>query len=245
MGHAASHDPLTGLANRRLLVRELDRRLQAGDADACTAVVFVDLDRFKLVNDTYGHTAGDALLVRVAVELTAAAGPLDLVARHGGDEFVVLATVRNDAEAAALAQRIQAATCRTMHIADHELAVSVSQGVVVTRSGTDDSGDDVLMAVDAAMHEAKDLGRGRFAIYTDDLRSRTKVRARLYRELQRALDRQEFELHFQPIVVPDVGGMHAVEALVRWNHPERGRWPRRSSSTWPSPPASSSRSAPG
>ena len=221
LDHAATHDPLTGLANRRLLVRELDRRLAAADGRAI-AVLFIDVDRFKLVNDTYGHTAGDALLARVAAELSGAVRDEDLVARLGGDEFVVLAGVHSEAEAAALAQRIQAATCRLVTLDDHEFAMSTSQGVVVSAAGSLDTADDILMAVDAAMHAAKDGGRGRFAVYGDELRGRAKSRASLYRELTTALERGEFELHYQPIVVPDVGGMQAVEALVRWHHPERG-----------------------
>jgi len=222
LGHAALHDPLTGLANRRLLVQDLDRRLRASGPDLAVAVLFLDVDRFKMVNDSCGLTTGDALLVRIAAELSAAVRPNDLVARHGGDEFVVLADVRGPAEASALADRVQAATCRTVVVEEHELSTSASLGLVVSDASSPATADDILTAVDAAMHEAKRRGRGRIEVYSDELRDRARARARLYRGLVAAVEQEEFRLHYQPIVVPQFGGVHIVEALLRWQHPELG-----------------------
>ncbi len=221
LDHAAGHDPLTGLINRRLLVQELDRRLRSLRPGRAVAVFFLGLDRFKLINDTLGHTAGDGVLVRIAAELTAAVQPDDLVSRHGGDEFVVVADVRDD-EVTATADRLQDAVRHRIQLGNDVVDVAASVGLVVSRPGAGDSADDLLQAVDDAMHEAKERGRGRVELYTDDLRSRSRSRAQLYRELTVAVEQDQFVLHFQPIVAPDVGGIHAVEALVRWQHPERG-----------------------
>jgi diguanylate cyclase (GGDEF)-like protein len=219
---AAMQDALTGLPNRRQLFGDLRRRLEERGPDQLVAVLFLDLDRFKLVNDTYGHSTGDALLVRAAAELTSAVRAGDLVVRHAGDEFVVVATVASEHEARALADRLQGALCQTVHIDDHELSLSASQGLVVSRPGAHDSAEVILAAADAAMHEAKERGRGRVEVYSDELKSRALARVQLQRELQAALELDEFELYYQPIVEARTGAVHAVEALVRWNHPQQG-----------------------
>jgi diguanylate cyclase (GGDEF)-like protein len=221
-GHAALHDPLTGLANRRQLMQELDRRRRRSRPDVAVAVLFLDVDRFKLVNDSCGHTVGDALLVQVAADLGAVVREGDLVARHGGDEFVVLADVSGPAEAALLADRVQAATSRTVLLEDHQLDVSTSLGLVVSRASSPETADDILAAVDAAVHRAKERGRGRVEVYSEELHERARSRGRLYRELVAAVEREEFRLHYQPIVLPRAGGLQGVEALLRWQHPQRG-----------------------
>lgn len=219
---AAMHDPLTGLPNRRHLFGDLRRRLEERGPDQLVAVLFLDLDRFKLVNDTYGHSTGDALLVRAAVELTASVRAGDLVVRHAGDEFVVVATVATPAEARALADRVQEALCQNVDIDRHELSMSASQGLVVSHPGSQDSAEVILAAADAAMHQAKEHGRGRVEVFSEELKARALARVQLQRELRTALERDEFELYYQPIVEAGSGAVHAVEALVRWNHPQAG-----------------------
>jgi EAL domain-containing protein (putative c-di-GMP-specific phosphodiesterase class I) len=122
----------------------------------------------------------------------------------------------------ALADRLQAATCQRLRIGDNDIDVSASVGLVVAHPGGQDDAEELLQAVDEAMHTAKAHGRGRVELYTDDLKDRAQARAQLYRELQAALQADEFVLHFQPIVAPDAGGIHAIEALIRWQHPTRG-----------------------
>jgi diguanylate cyclase (GGDEF)-like protein len=220
--HAALHDPLTGLANRRRLLQDLDRRRRGSRARKAVAVILIDVDRFRLVNSTHGHTTGDALLVRVGAVISAAVREGDLVARHGGDEFVVLADVAGADEGTALADQIQAATCRTVHVDGHDVDLQASVGVVVSQTSSPESADDILAAVDTAMHAAKQRGHGRVEVYSEELQVRARRRGTLYRELVCAVEQEEFRLHYQPIVAPRLGGVPVVEALLRWEHPERG-----------------------
>lgn len=222
LAHQAIHDPLTGLPNRLLFVDRLRRALAAGDGHGHTAVLFLDLDHFKVVNDSLGHSAGDRLLVTIADRLRAAVRPDDVVARFGGDEFVVLCQRVPDARAAAeVADRIAAAVARPVTLTEGEVYVTVSVGIAL--SGADlDTPDTMLQHADAAMYSAKDRGRARVEMYESGSRDRAVRYLRTGNELHRALERGELRVFFQPITSLETGRIAGFEALVRWQHPERG-----------------------
>jgi diguanylate cyclase (GGDEF)-like protein len=210
--HEATHDPLTGLANRALFRCRLDRALETGPA----TVLLADLDEFKTVNDSLGHDAGDGLLVAFAQLLRAAAGPGAEVARLAGDEFAVLLT--GDATGEEMAGRIAAATA--VPISDQRLLVKFSAGLATAPPGTPASA--VLRQADAALYAAKERGRGNWLRYAGGMERPASAHARLGGDLRRALDEGEFRIVYQPIVSLDDGGIVGVEALVRWEHPDRG-----------------------
>jgi diguanylate cyclase (GGDEF)-like protein/PAS domain S-box-containing protein len=223
LAHEATHDPLTGLPNRALLMDRIDMALgRARRSGTSTALIFCDLDHFKLVNDSLGHTRGDELLIAVADRLLEAIRPGDTVARFGGDEFVVLAEELDDAEAAeAIAERLRRAVGRPLTIAQSELFVSVSVGIaVVDRDGADPEA--LIRDADAAMYRAKATGRGRQVVFDQGLRAEAVERLDTETALRRALDRRELRIHYQPI--RDLADQRIVgyEALLRWEHPERG-----------------------
>ena len=212
--HLAGHDGLTGLANRSRLVQELSHRLAVGDQRASTLVAFIDLDRFKPVNDLYGHDAGDELLVMVAERLCNAVRREDLVARFGGDEFVVLADIDGHAGPRALAERLHAALAPNFELSIGTVQIAASVGVVGCDPGADV--DTVLAEADAAMYAEKH-NRGSTG------HDRTVVaRRELAERLSTALDGGEFVVHYQPIVNLATGVWVGLEALARWEHPERG-----------------------
>jgi diguanylate cyclase (GGDEF)-like protein/PAS domain S-box-containing protein len=224
----ALHDALTGLANRALLVDRLQHALdRAQRSGAVVALLFCDLDRFKRVNDTFGHAVGDVVLREVAARLRAVVRPADTVARLGGDEFVVCCEdVGASAEAVVLAERILAALGAPYAVDGQELSLSASVGIAIAGRGTDGP-DDVLRSADAAMYTAKGNGRGRYEVFDDDIRVRLRRRLDTEREVRRALAGAELRLHFQPIFrIPETLAaartLAGVEALVRWQHPERG-----------------------
>ena len=223
LAHEATHDPLTGLPNRSLLMDRLDMALgRARRSATSTALIFCDLDDFKLVNDSLGHTRGDELLVAIAGRLSEATRPGDTVARFGGDEFVVLAEEIEGADAAeAIAQRLRRAVARPLQIAQSELFVSVSVGIAVAdRNGAD--AEALISDADAAMYRAKATGRGRQVVFDQGLRAEAVERLDTETALQRALDRRELRIHYQPIVELGHGRTVGYEALLRWEHPERG-----------------------
>ena len=223
LAHEATHDPLTGLPNRSLLMDRLDMAFgRARRSGTSTALIFCDLDDFKLVNDSLGHTRGDEMLVAIAGRLSEAIRPGDTVARFGGDEFVVLAEEIEGADAAgAIAGRLRRAVARPLQIAQSELFVSVSVGIaVVDRDGADPEA--LISDADAAMYRAKATGRGHQVVFDQGLRAEAVERLDTETALQRALDRRELRIHYQPIV--DLADRRVVgyEALLRWEHPERG-----------------------
>lgn len=218
----ASHDALTGLPNRALLTDRLRRLLlMKSRTGAEVALLLMDLDRFKDVNETLGHDCGDALLVKVGDRLGSALREVDTVARLGGDEFaIVLPGVSGIEAALAVADRVQAALSESFEIEGLDLDIEASIGVVV--SGRD--GEDVLTLfrhADVAMYSAKKRGRT-VAIYDPKTDANSPVRLTLLRELRRALDSDDLQLHYQPKISLDTREVVGVEALVRWNHPDRG-----------------------
>jgi diguanylate cyclase (GGDEF)-like protein/PAS domain S-box-containing protein len=218
--HQATHDGLTGLPNRRVLLDALDE-LVGREPPARFAVLELDVDRFKLVNDSLGHPAGDALLVAFAARLRGAVREGDLLARLGGDEFVVLAhriTGRDDA--ALVATRLQHALSEPITVQGQELRPSVSIGIALPTAGT--AATELLSRADTAMYLAKERGRDRCEFYDDELRERVAHRLDTESALRRALSRDELKVHYQPEVDLRSGEIIGVEALVRWDRPGHG-----------------------
>jgi len=218
----ALHDPLTGLPNRTLLADRLDQALaREGRGRGHVAVAFMDLDRFKLINDSKGHPAGDAVLVALARRLERAVRSDDTIARFGGDEFVVVAEGnRSDGDVAAVAERLAAVLREPFFLGDEPIHVSGSIGLAVRRDG--ESADELIRNADAAMYEAKERERGSWALYREPLHAGAVSRMEMERDLRRALAEHEFLLHYQPLTSLATGEVAGVEALVRWAHPDKG-----------------------
>jgi diguanylate cyclase (GGDEF)-like protein len=227
MQRQALRDPLTGLPNRTLFMDRLELALNHSSRQhSSVAVLFLDVDRFKLVNDSLGHAAGDELLCILAGRLTELLRPGDTVARFGGDEFCVICDDLTEPEMAInIAQRMTAALARPVTLGTSEQFVSTSVGIAVTvdRSRT---AEDLVGEADAAMYRAKENGGGRFELFDAVMRGHASQRLRIENDLRRALDAgDELIAHYQPIVAVDGGKIIGVEALARWNHPERGLVP--------------------
>ncbi|MFV0286999.1 MAG: putative bifunctional diguanylate cyclase/phosphodiesterase [Demequina sp.] len=216
--HHSYYDRLTGLANRTLLLERL--RVSLEKAATSTACLFVDLDHFKVVNDSLGHEAGDRLLTEVARRIQAAVRPGDTVARLGGDEFVVaLADVSEEGAAALLSQLVEAVRQPAV-VADHEVVPTVSAGLAFGQPGV--TAETLVRDADIAMSRAKTSGRDRIAVFSADLRDEAMVRLSIESELRVALREGHLEVHYQPVVDMATRRPIAYEALVRWRHPERG-----------------------
>ena len=221
--HRALHDPLTGLANRDLLLDRLAQALQRAERHKThVAVLFLDLDNFKLINDSLGHTAGDHLLVDVGRRLTAQLRETDTAARFGGDEFVLVCDdLGDDKEAIHIADRVTSALRPPFKIDDREIYVTASVGIAVPSSSAR-APDQLLQDADQAMYRAKRRGGGRFDVFSEVLRNRAVHQLNTEIELRHAVDRHELRLVYQPIIDLTENRVSGVEALLRWQHPTRG-----------------------
>ena len=223
LAHDAFHDALTGLPNRALFMDRLEhavRRKRREDAPGY-AVLFLDLDDFKVVNDSLGHAAGDTLLVEVGRRLESCLRPGDTVARLGGDEFaVLLENVTDAAHLERIATRVGQAFA-PFALEGHTLRVSPSIGMVSSEGGYTEV-EALLRDADIAMYQAKAWGKGCYALFEPSMRERAKTRLTLEAELREALMEDELRVHYQPIVATQTGELVGLEALVRWQHPERG-----------------------
>jgi diguanylate cyclase (GGDEF)-like protein/PAS domain S-box-containing protein len=223
LAHQARHDALTGLPNRTLLRDSLERACLLATRDGSpVALLFLDLDNFKTVNDSLGHGIGDDLLVAVAARLLGCLRPGDLAARLGGDEFAVVLTGSADIRAARdVATRITEALRQPFTVGTADVVLGASTGIALAGAGIH-SPDDMLRNADAAMYAAKALGKGRFAFFAEEMHRAAQARMVLEADLRRALAHDEFEVYYQPVVDLGTGALRGSEALVRWNHPERG-----------------------
>ncbi len=225
LAHQATHDALTDLPNRALLLDHLELALARAERDrTLVALLFLDLDRFKLVNDSRGHDAGDELLVQTAQRIAEVVRPVDTVARLGGDEFVVLCEdVEDEHHALAIAQRVSRAIESRPFVIDHvEVAITASVGIAVSTGGEACHPEALLRDSDAAMYRAKDAGRARLELFDESMRRRSAARIHLAHELTEAIEQGHIVVYYQPCVDLRTGRVSSVEALARWAHPRRG-----------------------
>ena len=222
--HESVHDPLTGLPNRTLFMRRLSdatHRARRGN-DGLFAVLFLDVDCFKLVNDSMGHHVGDEMLVSIARRLEGCVRGGDIVARLGGDEFaILLERIIDVRDAAMVAERVQEALQAPLSIGGYLHATSASIGVALS-TGASEQPEYVLRSADIAMYRAKNSGRGRYEMFDRAMHAEALTRLQIETDLRHAFERDEFFLHYQPIISLKTGRIIGAEALVRWRHFERG-----------------------
>ena len=226
MLHLAEHDALTDLPNRLLLNDRLARSIAlARRYGRRLAVLFLDCDRFKHINDTLGHAIGDQVLRSVARRLTTCVRESDTVSRHGGDEFLILLSeVDQPEDAGLIAEKIVSSVAEPHHIAGHELTLTASVGIALYPEDGQDA-QSLIMRADTAMYHVKNTGRNRVGFYRPDMEAPAIKRSSIESELRNALDAGEFELFYQPTIDLATGHIRGAEALMRWHHPERGLMP--------------------
>jgi diguanylate cyclase (GGDEF)-like protein len=219
--HMARHDALTNLPNRMLFKDKMEQALARGDM---LAVMFLDLDRFKGVNDSLGHSIGDALLCAVTERLQRVVSDVDTVARLGGDEFAIVQSKATPAQASEMAAQIIEALVEPFDVRGHQVVIGTSIGIALApNDGTEP--DQLLRNADMALYRAKAEGRGTYHFFQPEMDAQMQERRRLELDLRKALAAEQFELHYQPLVDIPRGTVSGFEALLRWNHPERGMVP--------------------
>jgi diguanylate cyclase (GGDEF)-like protein/PAS domain S-box-containing protein len=225
LAHRALHDGLTGLPNRTLFLDRLGHALRRSRRrDTGVATLFADLDRFKVVNDSLGHEAGDRLLVDVAMRLSSALRPADTLARLGGDELILLCEdIANENDARSIAERLLQTFADPFLVQDGEAFLHASIGIALSRDGFE-TPEDLIRDADAAMYRAKERGHA-YELFDEAMRQDVRDRLALEAALRRGIDRGELRLHCQPLVCLSAGRIEGFESLVRWEHPERGLIP--------------------
>ena len=220
--YQASHDALSGLPNRASLLDRIGQALRQRSGESGIAVLFLDLDNFKVVNDSLGHEAGDRLIVVVAERLLACLRPGDVAARLGGDEFTLLLHGIGDAQdAVRIAERVQEQLLAPIALDGQEVFATASIGIALS-TAEHVAPDELLREADLAMYRAKTNGKGRWEVFAPEMGSRASARLELETDLRQALKNGEFRLHYQPIVQLATQHVHELEALLRWHHPRRG-----------------------
>jgi diguanylate cyclase (GGDEF)-like protein len=222
--HAAFHDSLTDLPNRSLFSDYLKLAIERSkrQSDYLFAVLFLDLDRFKYINDSLGHSYGDQLIIEITKRLQQCLRQVDTVSRFGGDEFAILLDgIKDPSDAIRVAEKIQHELTRPFELGGHEAFTSASIGIALSTAGYDQP-DYILRDADTAMYRAKDAGKACYELFDLEMHSRAVIRMRLENDLRRALERNEFCVYYQPIMSVQTERLSGFEALVRWQHPERG-----------------------
>ena len=218
----AYYDTLTGLPNRVSVLRDLNNFIESDHAfNECAAVIFIDIDRFKYVNDTFGHATGDDLLVEISARLESVLHRNDVVGRLGGDEFIVLTRIDNSSVALETAGKIIEVLTPSISLVNFEFIVTASIGIALYPCHATTSSD-LLQYADSAMYQAKTKGRNCVSLYSSELTAASKNKIVVESELRAALENKEFVIHYQPRIHLDTGLIASVEALIRWNHPKRG-----------------------
>ncbi len=223
MEELAFYDPLTNLPNRKLF----DDRLQqvvglSKEKDSCPAVLFVDLDRFKFINDSLGHQLGDEFLKIVSERIKSSLRKTDTVGRFAGDEFSILLPNTTQYEAISLAERLNQVIIEPYNIMGHSISISASIGIAIYDKSKGQSANDLVRNADTAMYHTKKHGKNNFTVYSEELDTRTTYKLSIENDLKTAISKQEFSLYYQPINDLKTNNLTAMEALIRWNHPIHG-----------------------